>query len=233
MQRFSGLAGIGLLFWSSFVWAQGNNNDNRNPIVIAPPSNSGGGTSMWGWELAGTTPPGSFLQGLASVVRAEGDYNLSTSAAAVNWTAAARQGIQNQKDFVEAYFAIRAFNRQAREAESARDRQITQEWLRFHPSVKPKRLSPSELDPVSGTINWPMPLQNDELTSVRQDIQKAFAERHQLGMMGYNNYRMVQQVTNGLLIQMLDRIQTFAPSEYIQAKKFLEALIYEAGLPLG
>jgi hypothetical protein len=227
MKCLSRIGSFGLLFWSSMLWAQGNN----NPPVISPPSNWGGG-SMWGWEAA-ATPPGSYLQGLASVVRAQGDYNLSTSAAAVNLTTAAKQGIQNEKDFVEAYFAIRAFNRQAREAENARERQITQEWLRFHPSVKPKRLSPSELDPVSGTINWPMLLQSDELASLRQDIQKAFAERHQLGMMGYNNYRMVQQITNNLLNEMLDKIQNFAPSEYIQAKKFIEALIYEASLPLG
>jgi hypothetical protein len=223
------ISGI-ILLCPGLLSAQGN---GTAPIVIAPPSGSGNSGSMWGWDIAGTTPPGSYLQGLASVVRAQGDYNLSTSAAAVNLTTAVRQGIQNQKDFVEAYFAIRAFNRQAREAENARERQITQEWLRFHPSVKPKRLSPSELDPVSGTINWPILLQNDELTDLRQSIQKAFAERHQLGMMGYSNYRLVQQVTNNLLAEMLLRIQDFAPAEYIQAKRFIEALVYEASMPLG
>ncbi len=228
MRCFSRIGGFAIVFWSSLLWAQGIN--NNNPPVISPPP--GGGYSMWGWEAA-ATPPGSYLQGLASVVRAQGDYNLSTSAAAVNWTAAAKQGIQNEKDFVEAYFAIRAFNRQAREAENARERQITQEWLRFHPSVKPNRLSPSELDPVSGTINWPMLLQSDELAGVRQDIQKAFTERHQLGMMSYNNYRMVQQITNKLLAEMLDKIHSIPTNEYIQGKKFLEALVYEASLPLG
>jgi hypothetical protein len=188
---------------------------------------------MWGWDTAGTTPAGSYLQGLAAVVRAQGDYNLSTSAAAVNLTTATRQAIQNQKDYVEAYFAIRAFNRQARDAENARDRQLTQEWLRFHPSVKPKRLTSSELDPVSGSINWPILLQSDELAKRRQAIQQAFIERHHFGMMGYNNYRTVQQITNDLIAELLDKIRETAPSEYIQAKKFIEALIYEASLPLG
>jgi hypothetical protein len=44
---------------------------------------------------------------------------------------------------------------------------------------------------------------------------------------------MVQQITNSLLSEMLDKIQSFAPSEYVQAKKFIEALIYEASMPLG
>ena len=198
--------------------AKGNNNNNNLPVIAPPPSSGGGGASMWGWDIAGTTPAGSYLQGLASVVRVQGDYNLSTSAAAVNLTTAARQNIQNQKDWVEAYFAIRAFNRQARDAENARERQITQEWLRFHPSVKPKRLTSSELDPVSGTINWPMLLQNDELAGVRQNIQKAFAERHQLGMMGYNNYRMVQQITNDLLLEMLDNIQNLCRANMSRRK---------------
>jgi hypothetical protein len=226
------LGGFGLLLWSATVWAQGNNNSSL-PVIAPPPTVAGGGSSMWGWDLAGTTPEGSFLQGLASVVRAQGDYNLATSAAAVNITTAARQNIQNQKDWVEAYFAIRAFNRQAREAENAKDRQLTQEWLRFHPSVKPKRLTSSELDPVSGTINWPVLLQRDELTPLRENIQKAFIERHQLGMMGYNHYRSVQQITTGLLSEMLEKIENLAPREYIQAKRFIEALIYEASLPLG
>jgi cytochrome P450 len=188
---------------------------------------------MWGWDTAGSTPPGSYLQGLAEVVRAQGDYNLSTSAAAVNLTTAARQAIQNNKDYVEAYFAIRAFNRQARDAENVRDRQITQEWLRFHPSVKPKRLTSSELDPVSGSINWPILLQSDELAKRRQAIQQAFTERHHFGVMDYNNYRMVQQITNDLIDELLNKIQEIAPSEYMQAKRFIEALIYEASLPLG
>jgi hypothetical protein len=226
------LSGFGLLLWSGMLWAQGNNN---NLPVVAPPTTTAGGSgsSIWGWDLAGTTPEGSFLQGLASVVRAEGDYNLYTSAAAINITTAAHQNIQNQKDWVEAYFAIRAFNRQAREAESAKERQLVQEWLRFHPSVKPKRLTSSELDPVSGAINWPMLLQSDELASLRQGIQHAFAERHHLGVMGHNNYRIVQQITTSLLSEMLDKIENLAPSEYMQAKRFIEALIYEASLPLG
>jgi hypothetical protein len=221
------LGGFGLLLWSSALWAQSNN----LPYISPPPSN--GGYTMWGWDTAGSTPAGSYLQGLASVVRAQGDYNLSTSAAAINLTTAARQNIQNQKDYVEAYFAIRAFNRQARDAENAKQRQIVQEWLRFHPSVKPKRLTSSELDPVSGTINWPILLQSNELAGTRQDIQKAFAERHRIGMMGLDNYRLVQQITGNLLTEMLNKIQRFAPSEYMQAKRFIEALIYEASLPLG
>jgi hypothetical protein len=222
---------IGLAIWTSNAGAQGNN----NPPVINPPpvTVSGGSSSMWGWDIAGTTPGGSYLQGLGSVIRAQGDYNLATSAAAVNYTTAVRQGIQNQKDYVEAYFAIREYNRQYREAEYARDRQLTQEWLRYHTTVKPKRLTSSELDPVSGTINWPLLLQSDERSGLRGNVQKAFAERHQMGVMGYNNYIMVQQITNNLLNDMLNNIQTFSPSEYMRLKKFLEALRFEASLPLG
>jgi hypothetical protein len=36
-----------------------------------------------------------------------------------------------------------------------------------------------------------------------------------------------------LLSEMLDKIENLAPNEYIQAKRFIEALIYEASLPLG
>jgi hypothetical protein len=229
MRNFLRIGGVALFFWTSNVWSQ----TVAHALGIMPSSYSSYG-GMWGQnDYGGNTVEGSYLNGLASVIRAQGDYNLSTSAAAINWTTAARQSLQNDKDYVEAYFAIRAFNRQARDAESAKERQLTQEWLRFHPSVKPKRLTSSELDPVSGTINWPILLQSDDLAELRQNIQKAFSERHQLGVMGHNNYRMVQQLSENLMMEILVRIQNLAPSEYMQAKRFIEALIYEASLPLG
>jgi hypothetical protein len=219
-----------LLIVPGALWAQGNNSP---PVVIAPSSYGGGFGYAGGYEMSPATPAGSILEGLAQVVRAQGDYNLATSAAAVNWTTATRQSIQNEKDYVEAYFAIRAYNRQIREAEYARESQLTQNWLRFHPSMKPTRLTSSELDPVSGNINWPLLLLKDDLTSQRQAVQQAFSERHRMGVMNYNNYRAVQQITNRWFVELLDAIQELSPTEYIQAKKFIEALIYEASLPLG
>ena len=51
----------------------------------------GGGYGGWGFNDwgAGSTPAGSYLTGMANAIRAEGEYNLNTSAAAINLEEAA------------------------------------------------------------------------------------------------------------------------------------------------
>src|SRR5688500_1139575 len=50
------------------------------------------------------------MRGMASVISAKGDYNLATSAAAVNLTQAQKQDIQNRQDATQAYFAMQDTN---------------------------------------------------------------------------------------------------------------------------
>ena len=62
-------------------------------------------------------PPRVVCRGIADVIRSQGDYNLSSSAAAVNLTMAQQQAIENQKKWVQTYFQIRDINRQTFDAE--------------------------------------------------------------------------------------------------------------------
>src|SRR5437870_5530495 len=65
-----------------------------------------------GYSTGGTVE-GNALKGMASVISAKGDYNLSTSAAAVNLTQAEKQDIQNRQAATHAYFEMRQTNRAA------------------------------------------------------------------------------------------------------------------------
>ena len=69
--------------------------------------NGGWGFNDWG---AGSTPAGSYLTGMANAIRAEGEYNLNTSAAAINLEEAQRRDIENRKLWTNTYFEMRRIN---------------------------------------------------------------------------------------------------------------------------
>ena len=123
------------------------------------------------------TVAGSYLYGLGDVVRAQGEYNLNTSAAAVNMSEARRREIENRKSYVDAYFYTRRVNQRERDAQIAKQREFNQEWLRMHAAMKPKRLEPMELNPVTGKLQWPVVLRSSGFQRQCAELQKLFFER--------------------------------------------------------
>ena len=57
------------------------------------------------------------MNGMANAISAKGNYNLSTSAAAINMTQARKNHIQNQQLAANTYFQMRAMNKAATAAE--------------------------------------------------------------------------------------------------------------------
>src|SRR5688500_18495850 len=72
---------------------------------------------VYGGSYGGATAAGSDMQGMASVISAQGNYNLSTSAAAINMTQAKKNEIQNRQQWTNTYFEMRATQRAAAAAE--------------------------------------------------------------------------------------------------------------------
>ena len=117
--------------------------------AVPPPSiiNGNGGWSGYGGTGA-STAAGSAMNGMASVISAKGNYNLSTSAAAVNMTQAQKQEIQNHQQYTNTYFEMRATNKAARKAEEGP--QPTMEQLaRIAHDGAPKPLASDQWNPVS------------------------------------------------------------------------------------
>src|SRR4051812_21476631 len=113
MKKITALACV--LASASALFAQSNNSSsNYQPVVPAAPSYNGVG--LYGGYAGGATVEGSMMQGMASVISAKGNYNLATSAAAVNTTQAIKQDIQNRQAATNAYFAMQETNRAARAA---------------------------------------------------------------------------------------------------------------------
>jgi hypothetical protein len=216
--------------------ALGQNNPSGSyagGAVVAPPPSSSSSYSGWGYgNPGGGTVAGSYLYGLGDVVRAEGEYNLNTSAAAINYTTAQRQQIQNWQNYVDAYYYGRRVYQDQVAAKTARDRKFYEEdWPRIHASMKPQRLPPTELDPVTGRLQFPVALRSQAFENQCADLQELFAKRAQYGALSYEDHKKATDLANTMIADLQNNIRSYSPDNYITAKKFLEKVAYESGLP--
>jgi hypothetical protein len=207
-----------------------------NTIITATPPGSAyhnpGGYPWGGYSFSSTALEG-FGHGLGAVIRAQGEYNLSTSAAAINFSLARQQEIENRKRWTQSYFELRDLNRQGFEAEIKRLRGTPEDWLRVAQAGKPKRLSPTELDIVTGEIHWPILLTARNYSAQRVELEKAFADRAYHGVMEAEAFLKVLHLTEGLLGNLKTQVRDLPTGQYLAAKRFLESLAYEASQPAG
>ncbi len=97
----------------------------------------------------------------------------------------------------------------------------------------PPRLSPSELDSLTGRINWPILLQHEMFQAPRAGLEELFdrwAVSRNLGAadrFGAQEYLAILQLTGEMIEQLRQQIQLLPPQDYLNAKRFLESLAFE------
>lgn len=198
---------------------------------IAPPSGGnyyGGG----GYPVSShsSTAAEGRLRGMGDLVRSAGQANLDNSAAAVNYSVAQRSQIENRSLWTSTYFEMRQTNRAYRNAERS-PRPSMESLVRFAQAGKPKPLSTSDVDAVSGAIEWPVLLRSDDFADSRSTVEEVFAARAAKSSIGSNDYLAVKQTTDAMLADLSKQIREVPPNQYMTAKKFIESLAYEASLP--
>jgi hypothetical protein len=215
----------GVLALASVILAQATNSSSQyTPAVPAAPS-VGGGYGLWGGNFSGGTVEGSMMQGMASVISAQGNYNLATSAAAVNTTQAIKQDIQNRQDATNAYFSIKETNRAAREA--MRSPRLSEEQLvRMAAQAAPKPIDSTEFDPVSGRVLWPKLLQADAFKQRRTTVEQLLLKQAQYGKLGLAEHDQAGTAIEGMSDLLREVINSVSPQDYIEAKNFLKSLMY-------
>lgn len=224
---FSALAAMGV--GAVVAYGQVSVDPDYRPAV-PPPSVIAPGGYGYGYGYGGygaNTPAGAALQGLGSAISAAGDYNLATSAAAVNLTEAQRRAIQNRQEWTETYFAMRATNRAAREAERV-PRPTMEQLARIAARGAPTPLSPSEYDQITGTISWPKLLQIPVFAGERAAVEEAFSQHASAGGMSFSNQMEVRAAADSMMDELQARIREVPPSDYIASRKFLESLVATA-----
>jgi len=223
MRKFTVLACITIAFGVSLVVAQ------TKPVT--PPS---GGAYYGGYPFTyhSSTAAEGRMRGLGDVVRSKGQANLDNSAAAINYSLARQQEISNRAQWTNTYFDMRHANRTAR-AQERRKRSSMEELTRFAQEGRPRPLSPSELDTVTGAINWPTLLTTEDFAKQRAMLEKVFERRAYSSVIGYTDLVTVKKTTDAMLEDLKAKVSEVLPAQYIAAKRFLQSIAYEATKPVS
>ena len=184
----------------------------------------------YNFQAPAATAGESYARGMADVARSQGMKNLANSQAAINMTEAQSREIDNRDQWTNTYFQMRDANRNYRAAE--RGPAPTMESLvRYAQAGKPKELSPSELDTIHGGITWPPALQSSPFESYRQELDSVYARRASAGAISANDYYAIRTTTSAMLTELKKYVRDIPPMDYIDAKRFVESLAYEARKP--
>ena len=96
---------------------------------------------------------------------------------------------------------------------------------------KPRRLSPSELDPITGQLAWPMLLQNNDFAIYRMELDQVFADRAARGVIASEQYLRANRLANSMLAALRQQIYEVPAGEYMVARRFLESVAFEVQVP--
>ncbi len=229
MRQFAILALAGTSIALATAYGQ---NSGFKATPVAPTSRStyvGGG---YGGGYHASTAAEGRMRGMGDLVRSTGEANLANSGAAINYSIARRNEIENRAAYTETYFEMRRANKAYRAAEKG-PKPTMEQLVRLAQDGAPKRLSPSELDTVTGAVNWPVALQADSFAAGRASLEAAFARRGTNSVIGTKDYVLVRGETTAMLADLKKQIRDMPPQEYSNARKFLESLAYEATQPAG
>ena len=180
-----------------------------------------------GYGTGGGTAAGNAMNGMASVISAKGDYNLSTSAAAINMTQAQKNEIQNRQLYTDTYFQMRSTNKAARAAEAGPNPTMEQIARNARQGV-PMPLGPSQMDPVTGQLNWPSALQMDCFATQRSDVDDLFATRARYGGLNYADQMKVRNVVDTMFTDLKGQIRQIPPPDYVACRSFLQSVMFAA-----
>ncbi|HEX4142023.1 MAG TPA: hypothetical protein VHY91_00600 [Pirellulales bacterium] len=223
-------AGLLATFFSSLSLAQVSPSQGGYyppPVYPRFPGGGGGGRyGGFGGYGGGGTAAGSYLNGMANVVRSAGYYNVMNSVAAQNWEHAYSYDLDNRLKATNTYFEMRRVNAAAK-AESRPPAASAEDLARYASVMAPKRLTSSELDPVTGEINWPGLLNDQRYAKLRENVDQLFTQR-QATSGGSSDYRATVNAIEALRAALLKNIDDYSPGAYIEARKFLDSLQYEA-----
>jgi hypothetical protein len=170
-------------------------------------------------------------RGLGDLTRAQGDYNLHTSQAAVNWSQAYRYGLDNAQKTIDTYFDLRKMNEAYRAAQRGK-RPTREDMARYAKLGVPHRLSPGELDSTTGWIAWPVLLRSPQFAAYRAGLEKLFADRGTGEQLSAEDYLKIHQATKAMSGDLQKNVAKLPPVDYLVAKRFLASLAFEARLPV-
>lgn len=208
--------------------------DHASSQGFVPNYAYGYGQGAWGMGFGGGTPASFETQAMADMVRAQGAFNMMSTAAMVNVEQARSQFIQNQRDWTEVY-AMQQRVRQEQAAireQARRDRVAARNARPPQPANLPTRLLSTQLDPSTGKIQWPAPLLADAFSEQRKTLESLFASRVHTGTTSDLSQAITDEV-RAMRDELRRQIREMPTQDYMDARRFLDSLGHEGQVPRG
>ena len=192
-----------------------------------------GAYGPYGYYNSPATPAGSYYRGMSDLIRSQGEKNLYDANAAEKVEDARKKYLENRLRATETYFRMKEIN-QAYRDEQRGPRPTQEELFRLARMKAPDRLSPSELDPISGEIGWPILLLDESFTPIRTRVDEMleyWAEHS--NRLSIAQYTTLQKTLDDFESGLVAAVDATPPKPYAEARTFLESLRYELQLAQG
>jgi len=169
--------------------------------------------------------------GYAQVIRSEGQANLSNSEAAKNWEQAKTMEIDNRAKWTDTYFDMRRTNRERR-AEEDGPRVTQEQAVRLAKMATPPRLDSTQLDPVTGHIEYPLVLRDPRFAPNRAELDAQFAHRAATqGSIDFEDQRQIRQTVSKFIEVLRENVKEYPAGDYGRARTFLDSIAHELRFP--
>ena len=199
------------------------------PAVPPPSTTVYGGGGGYGYGGGAQTAQGAALQGMSQVISAAGQYNLATSAAAINMTEAQSNEMRNQVQGVQTFWAMRDIGAEERAKERLRlngPPPTPEQLARRARDGAPRGLSASQIDPVSGALYWPAVLQDANFQTQRSAVDEYAAKWVKYGALNYADQTQVRENIDAMFDGLKSQISSIPPQDYVACRTFLQSLLY-------
>ena len=162
---------------------------------------------------------------MANAISAKGNYNLSTSAAAINMTQARSNEMQNHMQYENTYFQMQKTNQAYRKAQAG-PRPTEEQLVRLAREQAPKPPSPSEVNSTSGQVNWPTVLQDDRFAADRAKVEQFSQKKATHGSLSLSDEMAARSTIESMFAELKTLVRVAPPQDYIASRDFLRSMIY-------
>jgi hypothetical protein len=194
-----------------------------------PESGDCGGGWGWGYRHASTYEEGA-MRGMAAMMGAQGARNLMNAQALGLIEDARRKNLDNRLFRTHTYFAMRQYNRQARDVARG-PRTTAEDRERLARAQAPPRLGAVQLDPARGAIAWPADFRDAQYESSRKTLEPLYYGLARTGYLTGEQHAQALQAIEAMDADLKRNISNYTPMNYIALRSFLDGLKYEFVVP--
>lgn len=178
------------------------------------------------FDTGGTTPAGDIIEARGEYAEGLGRESYLRSLSAVQLQKAIGVMLKNRKESIENYYDVKAM-RQA--AQKKKTEAGIAAYKRTLERTNHHRLSKSQINPQTGELYWPRPLDDDALQPFRKPIEESLAKRASPGET-YDRFdylrvaKMLDLITRAVE-SIEDKLDT---RELVALKQYLEQIDFDA-----